>query len=147
MIYPTAFLDFCANINCKLTSLRKNVLYILWDAGKPLKAYEVLELLLQTKTNSKPPTVYRVLDYFVESGLVHKIESIQCYTLCQEHEKHYSSEILMVCTQCHQVHEIYDKAMHTHIIDLSKKMHFALGMDAVELKGFCKNCLPMPSNI
>lgn len=87
MAYPVAFLDFCATVAHKPTSLRKNVLYILWRSDKPLKAYDILEQLLQFNANAKPPAVYRVLDYFVALGLVHKIESIQSYSLCQEHEK------------------------------------------------------------
>src|SRR5436190_23974973 len=112
MIYPALFLNYCAATELKLTSLRKSVLFILWNAGKPLKAYEILDNLLLIKQNSKPPTVYRVLDYFVDYGVVHKIESIQSYTLCHEPEKHLPSEILMVCNDCHQVNEIYDRRMH-----------------------------------
>lgn len=140
MSYPPEFIQFCARINNKLTSLRKSILYILWNSGKPLKAYEILEQLLQTKYNSKPPTVYRVLDYFVAAGLVHKIESIQSYTLCQTLQKHYQSELLMVCNNCHQVQEIYDQVLHDLLERLSTHQGFNLSADAIELKGLCAAC-------
>ncbi|CDZ75769.1 Zinc uptake regulation protein [Legionella massiliensis] len=124
----------------KLTSLRKSVLFILWSAEKPLKAYELLDRLLQIKQNAKPPTVYRVLDYFVEFGVVHKVESIQSYTLCREPEKQYSFEILMVCNECHQVNELYDGGLHTLVQKISQEHHFHLGQGAVELKGVCDKC-------
>jgi Fur family zinc uptake transcriptional regulator len=124
----------------KLTSLRKSVLFILWGSEKPLKAYELLERLLQIKPNAKPSTVYRVLDYFVDSGAVHKVESIQSYTLCREPEMHYSFEVLMVCNNCHQVNEFYDSAIHALVQKLSENHHFHLGHGAVELKGVCDNC-------
>ncbi|WP_176119746.1 MULTISPECIES: transcriptional repressor [Legionella] len=127
-------------IEIRLTSLRKSILYILWGTTKPLKAYEILDRLLQSKQNAKPPTVYRVLDYFVECGVVHKIESIQSYTLCHEPEKHYSSEVLMVCNDCHQVNELYDQAMHDLVHKLSKENRFHLGQGAIELKGICHQC-------
>jgi len=140
MAYPQSFIDFCATIDYRLTSLRKKILFILWDSAKPLKAYEILNRLLLTKQNSMPPTVYRVLDFLVDCGVVHKIESIQSYALCQEPDKQLSTEILMVCNNCHQVMEIYNKEIHTLISLLSKDKKFYLGQDAIELKGFCDKC-------
>lgn len=140
MIYPAAFRDYCASIESRLTSLRKSILYILWHAGKPLKAYEVLDELLQFKPNSRPPTVYRVLDYFVDCGVVHKIESIQSYTLCREPEKQLASEILMVCNRCHSVREVYDRAMISLVQRLSAAHLFIPGAGVIELKGFCHGC-------
>lgn len=140
MGYPQAFIDYCLSIHNRLTSMRKCILFILWQSEKPLKAYELLNELLSVKPNAKPPTVYRVLDYFVACGVAHKIESIQSYTLCCEPKKHLPSEILMVCNQCHAVHEVYDKAMHTLMQQLSKDNAFYLGQDAIEVKGFCNAC-------
>jgi len=140
MIYPAPFLDYCARMGLKLTSLRKSVLFILWSAEKPLKAYELLYRLLQIKQNAKPPTVYRVLDYFVDFGVVHKVESIQSYTLCREPEKRYSFEILMVCNHCHQVNEFYDFNLHVLVQQIAQDHHFHLGQGAVELKGICDKC-------
>lgn len=140
MIYPDAFVAYCAQIDYRLTSLRKSVLFILWHLQKPLKAYEILNQLLQIKQNSTPPTVYRVLDYFVASGLVHKVESIQSYALCHEPERHLPSEILMVCTHCHQVRESYDPALRALVQHLSEQNGFHIGQDAIELKGFCNAC-------
>lgn len=140
MNYPASFLSYCTSIAIKLTSLRKSILFILWNAEKPLKAYEILDKLLEIKQNSKPPTVYRVLDYFADYGVVHKIESIQSYTLCCEPEKHHPSEVLMVCNDCHQVNELYDRAMHVLVQKLSEAHHFHLGQGAIELKGVCDKC-------
>lgn len=140
MNYPTLFRNYCAEIGLKLTSLRKSILFILWSAEKPLKAYEILDQLLQIQLNAKPPTVYRVLDYFVDYGVVHKIESIQSYTLCHEPAEHQASEVLMVCNDCHQVNELYDKTMHELVQKLSQANHFHLGQGAIELKGVCDKC-------
>lgn len=140
MIYPAPFIDYCNSIEIRLTSLRKSILYILWYIEKPLKAYEILNELLQIKQNSKPPTVYRVLDYFVDCGVVHKIESIQCYTLCREPRKHLPSEVLMVCNRCFAVREAHDKELIVLIQKLSADNSFKLGQDVIELKGVCYSC-------
>ncbi|KTD07241.1 Fur family transcriptional regulator [Legionella jamestowniensis] len=140
MNYPASFLAYCGSMNLKWTSLRKNVLFILWESKKPLKAYEILEKLTLTKQNTTPPSVYRVLDYFSRYGVVHKIESIQSYTLCHEPEKHLSSEILMVCNHCYQVQEVYDSKIHILAKQLTQNHHFHLGQETIELKGFCEKC-------
>ncbi len=141
MSYPASFMQYCATLELRLTSLRKNVLYILWCAQKPLKAYEILDNLLKIKLNATPPTVYRALIFFLASGVVHKIESIQSYTLCSEPEKHLPSEVLMVCNDCHQVVEVYDADVRHLIAQLAAHHHFQLKQDAIELKGICKRCL------
>ena len=140
MNFPTSFLEFCATLKLRLTSSRKEVLYILWQAQKPLKAYEILDNLLRIKPHSKPPTIYRTLEYFVRNGAAHKIESIQSFTLCGEPEKHLSSEALMVCHYCHNVVEIYDAALRDVVVKLAKIHHFKLHQDAIELKGTCEKC-------
>ncbi len=140
MNFPISFLEYCEALELRLTSLRKEVLYILWCVKKPLKAYEILDNLLKIKPNSKPTTVYRTLDFFVESAAVHKIESIQSYTLCCEPEKHLSSEVLMVCNNCHQVIELYDDTLRNLVVKLADNHHFQLKLDAIELKGTCQQC-------
>lgn len=140
MGYSAAFLDFCSTIKYRLTSLRKQILYILWCSEKPLKAYDILQQLLQSQANAKPPTVYRVLDYFVALGCVHKIESIQSYALCHEPEKKYHCELLMVCGQCHAVTEVYDPEVHTLVEQLSIKHQFVLNPGVIEIKGQCQSC-------
>ncbi len=142
MIYPGVFVEYCASIETKgrLTSLRKSILYILWQTKKPLKAYEIVNALLQNKQNSKPSTVYRVLDYFIALRLVHKIDSIQSYTLCQKHEARLPQEVLMICNRCNNVHESYDQSIIETIKKLAKMNFFQLGQEVIELKGVCQKC-------
>lgn len=141
MIYPKEFLEYCQNIVEKLTSLRKSVLFVLWERKKPLKAYDILNVLAQSNATIKAPSVYRALDYFLQCGIVHKIESIQSYTLCCEPDKHLPSELLMVCNHCHQVQEIYDLTVRSLIQNLATKSDFTLGQEGIELRGLCQRCI------
>lgn len=142
MSYPESFLEYCETLNLKLTSLRKEILFILWNNNKkPLKAYEILENLLKTKINATPPNVYRTLDFFVENGTIHKIESIQSYTLCVEPIKKFYTEILMVCNLCHKVIETYDTALNDMLKKISNQNLFSLNNKTVELKGTCEKCI------
>ncbi len=141
MLFPALFTQYCTTLELKLTSLRRDVLYVLWRATKPLKAYEILDALLKIKPNSTPPTVYRALEFFETNGLVHKIESIQCYTLCHEPCKQLPSEVLMVCGDCHQVVEVYDEGVRELFASLAGANDFQLRQNAVELKGTCRDCV------
>lgn len=140
MSYSPEFIFYCNTLGLKLTSLRKAVLYLLWHENKPLKAYDLLTKLLPIKSNATPPTVYRALDFFVEAGIVHKIESIQSYTLCCEPEKQFSSEVLMVCHACHHVVEVYENDMRALMAKLSQQYDFQFSEDVVEMKGTCSRC-------
>jgi Fur family zinc uptake transcriptional regulator len=140
MSYPVAFIEYFKQLPMTLTSLRKAVLFALWSAQKPLKAYDILEYLLSIKPNMTATTVYRALDFFMEAGLLHKIESIQAYTLCIAPDKHHPSEILMVCNTCHQVIEVYDANMRELLNQLANNSSFELSQDAIELKGLCSRC-------
>jgi Fur family zinc uptake transcriptional regulator len=140
MNFPDQFLAYCTTLNLKLTSIRKEVLYILWSHHKPLKAYEILDYLHQNKLISQPPSVYRALDFFISQGVVHKAESIQSYTLCCEPIKHLHSELLMVCNNCHQIIEVHDPLVQSLVLKLAEQQSFQLTQDIIELKGICKRC-------
>ena len=137
----SSFKQYCATLNIRWTATRKEVLYVLWSAQKPLKAYEILDALLIVKPNSTPTTVYRSLIFFEETRVVHKIESIQAFTLCGEPEKRLPFEVLMVCHDCHKAIETYDANFHAFIQKMAIEKSFHLNQAVVELKGLCRMCL------
>lgn len=65
----------CRDRGVRLTELRRRVLELVWRAHEPIGAYGVLELLRTENDSAAPPTVYRALDFLVEQGLVHRVES------------------------------------------------------------------------
>ncbi|MCH9689548.1 MAG: transcriptional repressor [Gammaproteobacteria bacterium] len=140
MGYPAAFLVYCQGIPLTLTSLRKTVLYALWQADKPLKAYDILNSLLDEQPNATAAAVYRALGFFVTAGVVHKIDSIQSYTLCGEPETKLCSEVLMVCSMCHGVREIQDEKVRNAVTHLAHLDAFSLSDDPIELRGMCNTC-------
>ncbi len=140
MGYPPLFIAYFKQLPMTLTSLRKAVLFSLWDAQKPLKAYDILDYLVKIKPNMTAATVYRALDFFMSSGFLHKIESIQSYTLCSAPDKHLPSEMLMVCHACHQVIEVYDANLCELLRKLALNSTFQLSQDVIELKGLCMHC-------
>ena len=69
-------------------SLKKNnethankVYNFLKKKKKPLSAYEILKELA-SEGISAPTTIYRALNKLVSNGLIHKIESLNAWTVC-----------------------------------------------------------------
>jgi Fur family zinc uptake transcriptional regulator len=127
----------------KLTALRKDILDIFLVAKKPLTAYEVLAKLKKKRPNAEPPTVYRVIDYFVQKKLIHRIETGNKYVCCS-HLDHFKSKyhgILFLCQACHLSYELMDQEFLRFIMNFSKKNHLAVSESVVEIKGTCSDCL------
>lgn len=72
----------CAQRNVRLTPQRLEVLRLMSLQQGAISAYDLLDLLRESELQAKPPTVYRALDFLLEQGFVHKVESTNSYVLC-----------------------------------------------------------------
>src|SRR4029077_9033232 len=63
----------------KFTPIRRQVLQALLSSHRTLGAYEVIDELAKSMPRPAPITVYRALDFLMENGLVHRIESRNAY--------------------------------------------------------------------
>lgn len=123
-----------------MTPNRQLVLQLLQASGKPLSAYEVLDRLREQGTQWQPPTVYRALDYLVEQGLAHYLQSIQKYVVCPQQGCEQFSQ-LMICVQCGQVQEApMAPALLTLLKAQMAEQYFTLAPQFLELKGVCLHC-------
>lgn len=83
----------------RLTPLRKEVLELVAAAGKPVKAYDLLDQLRERHGNAAPPTVYRALDFLLEQGFIHKLESINAFVSCH-HPAEAHQVPFLICDVC-----------------------------------------------
>jgi Fur family zinc uptake transcriptional regulator len=136
------FENFINKLNIKATTLRRDILQILWQSSTPLKAYDILDQLKSFRTNPKPPTVYRVLDFLASNGIVHRLDNIQSYVLCSNYaERHeVAKQLIMLCQTCNQSMETSNLEMQALIQSLAKKADFSLNTQILELTGQCKKC-------
>ena len=72
----------CAKRAQKFTPIRRLVLQALLSSHRPLGAYEVIDELAKSMSRPAPITVYRALDFLMDNGLVHRIESRNAYLAC-----------------------------------------------------------------
>lgn len=67
--------QYCEQEGARFTHLRETVYALLLDKKGAVGAYDLLDTLKETESNAKPATVYRTLDFLLELGLIHRVES------------------------------------------------------------------------
>lgn len=123
----------------RLTPLRKEVLQLVAAAGKPVKAYDLLDQLRDSHGNAAPPTVYRALDFLLENGFIHKLESINAYVSCH-HPAEAHQVPFLICDVCSSAQEVCDPRVAELIEAQAKAMGFRPQGQTLEVHGVCKNC-------
>src|SRR5690606_301224 len=63
----------------RFTPIRRKVLELLLRHERSLKAYELLDEIRIVQPNATPPTVYRALDFLLEEGLVHRVDTLNTF--------------------------------------------------------------------
>jgi Fur family zinc uptake transcriptional regulator len=129
----------CAERGSRFTDLRRRILKMIWQGHKAVKAYDLLDQLANEGGSAKPPTVYRALDFLMEEGLVHKIESLNAYIGCPHPGDDHVSQFL-ICDKCETVKELSSSELKSAVINAAKSANFTIRRQTLELHGVCANC-------
>jgi len=130
----------CAAKGLQLTALRRRVLSILSRSPAPLRAYAIIDEMARLEGRPiAPPTVYRTLEFFLDNGFVHKIESRNAYAPC-ERFGHAHQGVLLLCEKCGRSDEIEDAAVARLLATASARAGFAPHRQMVEVEGLCRAC-------
>lgn len=122
----------------RMTRIRRKVLRLLLESAEPAKAYDLLANL-DGEGSAKPPTVYRALDFLQESGLAHKIESLNAYVACG-HTSHTHSAVFLICDQCGGAEELHAVATSDALIAETAAAGFQMTRAVIEVRGTCRDC-------
>ncbi len=120
------------------TELRHDVLRALHHAPRPVGAYDLFNQLRNKGRASAPPAVYRVLDFLVARGLVHKLPSISAYAACKS-GPHADHSCFLICTACGKVDEIETEDLEM-LGARARSNGFAVRHVNVEVAGLCPEC-------
>lgn len=130
----------CQKRQIRLTPQRKTVITLMAKAQGAISAYELLDQLKLIEAKAKPPTVYRALDFFIEQGFIHKIESTNHYILCHHVDAPSHTSILLICKKCHRVQEQQATDIEAQLQNLANGQQFTLQHSIVEVHGICRDC-------
>lgn len=128
----------------KLTKKQMMVLDALASANQPLGAYALLDGLCN-KEFKAPPQVYRTLEQLVDLKLVHRLESLNAWTLCCDHHHDAETPIFAICNDCGNVTEHLDQTLTNQITALPLKNGFTPNRSVIEIYGQCDDCLHRPN--
>ena len=130
----------CAKRGSRFTDLRRNVLQLIWADHKAVKAYDLIDRLSEKENSSvKPPTVYRALDFLMEHGLVHKVESLNAYIGCPHPDESHLSQFL-ICDACEDVQELSVPGASEALLGAAQAKDFSVKKQTVEVHGVCGKC-------
>ena len=133
-------MSLCGERGVQLTRLRRQILELLWETGRPTGAYDLIEALkLRDSRPVGPPTVYRTLEFLMSQGLVSKIESRNAYVPCAHPERPHGC-VFFVCDQCGAAVEIESSQLEALIDQDAKTLGFRIARRIVELQGTCAAC-------
>ena len=132
----------CRERGLRLTPIRANVLRLIAEAGKPVKAYELLELVRAGKGvgADAPPTVYRALDFLMANGFIHKLESINAFVACHHPNSAQHSVPFLICDRCHSATELEDAGIVGQLDAAARALGFAPQAQTLEVHGLCARC-------
>lgn len=129
----------CRRRGARLTDLRRRVLVLVWGSHEPVGAYDVLDRLREDRQRAAPPTVYRALDFLLEHGLVHRIESLNAYVGCSNPEGSHVGQFL-ICDQCGTAAEIDDRGLASAVARTAGRVGFQVQRQTIEVRGLCPRC-------
>ncbi|MGE0232941.1 MAG: Fur family transcriptional regulator [Flavobacteriaceae bacterium] len=123
-----------------LTRNQQAVLDVLSQATAPLSAYGILDVLRPAGFRA-PLQVYRALDKLVETGLAHRIESMNAFVACASPEDiHPEAIVFMLCEKCGQTVEVADHKVAHRIDELCRMNAFHGQKQTIEIRGLCARC-------
>lgn len=140
----TTAAEVCAARGLKLTPVRQRVLEIVWRAHEPIGAYDILAELAKERDKAAPPTVYRALEFLMEAGLVHRIDTLNAFVGCDAPRREHVGQFL-VCRECHRVVELDDPALQRALAERCSAAGFQLEPAPLEIKGLCNDCAARPA--
>ncbi len=139
----------CAEKGVRLTDQRQSVLRILAASHVPSSAYDILNQLNKERKEKgeamlAPVSIYRALDFLLQHGIIHRIESRNAYVACNEspngHHSHDEATIFLLCDQCGRAAEFQSKSLGGLIETIAGKAHFSPNAPVMEIRGLCEEC-------
>ena len=121
-----------------LTPLRRKVLTLLLESHGPAKAYDLLKDL-DGESAAKPPSVYRALEFLMEMGLAHRIESLNAFVPCG-HWDHGHAAVFLICESCGATDEMHAGKSIQKLGEEVASMKFHMNSAVIEIRGFCARC-------
>lgn len=126
----------CAEKGLRFTPIRRKILTLIWDNAPRIKAYDLQKKLDETGEKLNPPTIYRALDFLLANGLIHRVESLNSYAPCHDHEDYHHGQFI-ICGDCGDVTEIHEDKIVDDLLEAVKNRGYNVSDQTIEFKVKC----------
>lgn len=116
------------------------VLRVLQSTIRPMTAYQILNALRREGFHY-PQTIYRAIKRLVDSGDIHRLESINAYLTCSSHNHRHGPVAFAICRECGRVEELAGSALTRLLKANAKRRGFRIDAAMIELNGTCSSCV------
>jgi Fur family zinc uptake transcriptional regulator len=131
----------CRERGLRLTPIRRQVLEALHATHRPLSAYEIIERVgPQDGRMLAPISIYRALDFLLEAGFAHRLESRNAFIACPAHPAPGEVVVFMICEHCGGVDEAVSDELRGALARLAGEHGFQPATQFIELAGACAHC-------
>ena len=134
----------CISRGVRLTPIRRKVLELVWESHRAVKAYDLLDRIKPLEHSAKPATVYRALDFLIEQGLIHRVESLNAFIGCNCSD-HRHELLLLICDRCQEVDERPAPQVMEAVSKEISQSGFAVHRKTIEIHGLCAQCADVDS--
>ncbi|MGL4242386.1 MAG: transcriptional repressor [Beijerinckiaceae bacterium] len=131
----------CAARGLRLTDMRRHVFEALAEAPRALGAYDLIDALAgDGHKRLAPISIYRALDFLMEAGLAHKIESLNAFVACPHLHGKDEMVVFLICDSCGRVEEATSDNVSRALSGLAQARRFAPRGQVIEMHGRCAAC-------
>jgi Fur family zinc uptake transcriptional regulator len=135
--------ELCTQRGARLTDLRRRVLERVWASHVPVGAYDILAQLNADGGRIAPMAVYRALEFLMDNGLVHRLDSRNAYIGCVHPGETHRAQFL-ICETCGAVAELASRALADGVRRAALAKGFRVDSVMIEASGRCPNCSSAP---
>lgn len=128
----------CEAAGQRWTAPRARTYELLLRAGGAARAYDLVAGFGRHGGSAKPPTVYRALDFLLDLGLAHRIESRNMFVVCAGPGAPHDAQFL-ICDCCTRVFEL-DLGAREIAKAIALARGFVLTGWMAEATGLCHAC-------
>lgn len=130
--------DELKKVSIKSTPTRLVVMKFLEFSSEPVDVGTILSYLSKKNINADPATIFRMMNVFVDKGILKRIdfgEGKTRYELSNKGDHHH-----LICTNCGRIESVEDPYMSVFEAEIKKNKGFIVKNHSLEFFGICLNC-------
>ena len=136
--------EHCQSLGERLTPKRERLLALLLATQGPKSAYDLIAEHESVYGEAPPAmSVYRMLNFLVDAGLVHKLATTNQFMACSHIACEHDHQVpqFLICDTCHGVEEVgMQRSLLNQLKASAAEVGFDMGNQQLEVHGRCKRC-------